>query len=78
MLPISPRGRRLIVIHQNSVIETFALDHSFGGNQDRANVDNSTLRETLQGLLGTSACQGKKWVVVNGLKTGFGTMHDLD
>jgi hypothetical protein len=71
MLPLSPQGRRLIVIHRNSVMETFSLDHSFGGNQDRAIVEYSALRETLQELLGTSACEGKKWFVVNGMKTGF-------
>jgi len=77
MVPISPRGRQLIVIYQNSVIETFALDHSFGGNQDRANVEYSVLGETLQELLGTSVCEGKKWFVVNGLKKGFESSHGL-
>jgi hypothetical protein len=71
MTPISPRGRRLIIIHRNSAIETFSLDHSFGGNQDRAIVEYSTLCETLQELLGTSACEGKKWFVVNGMKAGY-------
>ena len=71
MLPISARGRRLVVISQNSMIETFALDRSFGGNQDRANVDYTTLGETLLKLLGTSVCAGKKWFAVNGLKKRF-------
>ena len=78
MLPNFPRGRRLIVVYRNSVIETFALDHSFGGNQDRAKVDYSTLGETLQELLGTSVCEEKKWFVVNGLKKGFESLYDLD
>jgi len=69
MLPVSyNRGRRLVVISQNSHIETFALDRSFGGNEDRACVDYSALGETLLRLLGPSACAGKKWFAVNGLK----------
>jgi hypothetical protein len=53
------------------MIETFALDRSFGGNLDRAHVDYNTLGETLLTLLGTSVCAGKKWFVVNGLKKRF-------
>ena len=75
MLPLSPRGRRLIVIHGNSTIATFSLDHSFGGNQDRAIVEYSMLCETLQELLGTS-CESKKWFVVNGMKKGL-ILHHL-
>ena len=71
MLPISARGRRLVVISGNSKIETFALDRSFGGNQDRATVDYTTLGETLLKLLGTFVCAGKKWFAVNGLKKRF-------
>lgn len=78
MVPISPRGRRLIVIYRNSVIETFALDQSFGGHENRAKVEYSTLGETLQELLGTSVCEGKKWFVLNGLKKGFELLHDLN
>lgn len=77
MLPISPRGRRLIVIYRNSVIETFALDQSFGGNQSRAKVEYSSLGETLQELLGTSICEGKKWFVANGLTKGFELLYGL-
>ena len=78
MLPIDRRGRRLIVIHKNSVIETFALDHTFGGSQSRATVELSTLGETLQELLGTSACEGKKWLIANGLKKKFEPLHYFD
>jgi len=71
MLPICQRGRRLIVISRNSMIETFALDRSFGGNEDRAHIDYTTLGETLLTLLGPSVCAGKKWFVVNGRDKRF-------
>jgi hypothetical protein len=70
MIPFQARGRRLIVVYENSSIETFALDRCFGGDGERARITYTVLSETLQELLGPSHCHGKKWFALNGFKAG--------
>lgn len=68
MIPSNPRGRRLIVVYGHSALEVFALDRCFGGDQDRATANLSTLKHTIQELLGKSNCEGKNWSVVDGFQ----------
>src|SRR5208282_4869713 len=68
MIPSNPRGRRLIVVYGHSALEVFALDRCFGGDQDRATINLSTLKGTIQELLGKSNCDGKNWSVVDGFQ----------
>jgi hypothetical protein len=70
MVPFLPRGRRLIVVHSNSSLETFALDRAYGGVQERAQVATSELGATLQELLGKQNCENKKWFILNGYQSG--------
>ena len=70
MVPFLPRGRRLIVVHNNSTLEMFALDRSYGGVQERAQVTTSELGVTLQELLGKQNCENKKWLILNGCQSG--------
>jgi hypothetical protein len=48
----------------------FALDRSYGGVQERAQVTTSELGFTLQELLGKQNCENKKWIILNGYQSG--------
>ena len=71
MVPYSKGARFLIIVEAKSQLRIFKMDHTFGGTDKRAVVSWSTLRETVQTLLGLSPTENKVMFVANGWKTKF-------